>query len=148
VFVNSPFEKYLSSLFSPVKKRNNIFRMASLQTHINTAGNRHKQNSWFCKEIREDNFRCWWRRVHEDASQGMYMSKITTLVVIGADCTVSCKSNHHTITTTTALSKQGLSTKGIRKYFGSHNFVSYIIRYRKSQVIVELLYFCMYIYHI
>ena len=42
----------------------------------NTAGNRHKQNSWFCKEICEDNFRFWWRRVHEDASQGMYMSKI------------------------------------------------------------------------
>jgi uncharacterized membrane protein len=41
-----------------------------------TAGNRHKQNSWFCKEIREDNFRFWWRRVHEDASQGMHMSKI------------------------------------------------------------------------
>ena len=41
-----------------------------------TAGNRHKQNSWFCKEIREDNFRFWWRIVHEDASQGMYMSKI------------------------------------------------------------------------
>ena len=41
-----------------------------------TAGNRHKQNSWFCKEIREDNFRFWWRRVHEDASQGMYISKI------------------------------------------------------------------------
>ena len=41
-----------------------------------TAGNRHKQNSWFCKEIREDNFRFWWRRVHENASQGMYMSKI------------------------------------------------------------------------
>ena len=41
-----------------------------------TAGNWHKQNSWFCKEIREDNFRFWWRRVHEDASQGMYMSKI------------------------------------------------------------------------
>jgi hypothetical protein len=41
-----------------------------------TAGNRHKQNSWFCKEIRENNFRFWWRRVHEDASQGMYMSKI------------------------------------------------------------------------
>jgi hypothetical protein len=38
---------------------------------------------------------------------------------------------HHTITTTTALSKQGLSTKGIRKYFGSHNFVSYIIRCRE-----------------
>ena len=44
--------------------------------HVYTAGNRHKQNSWFCKEIREDNFRFWWRRVHEDASQGMYMSKI------------------------------------------------------------------------
>ena len=41
-----------------------------------TTGNRHKQNSWFCKEIREDNFRFWWRGVHEDASQGMYMSKI------------------------------------------------------------------------
>ena len=47
----------------------------TLCSHI-TAGNRHKQNSWFCKEIREDNFRCWWRRVHKDASQGMYMSKI------------------------------------------------------------------------
>ena len=35
-----------------------------------TAGNPHKQNSRFCKEIREDNFRFWWRRVHEDASQG------------------------------------------------------------------------------
>jgi hypothetical protein len=44
-------------------------------SYRNTAGNRHKQNSWFCKEIREDNFRFWWRRVHEDASQGMYMSK-------------------------------------------------------------------------
>ena len=41
-----------------------------------TAGNRHKKNSRFCKEIREDNFLFWWRRVHEDASQGMYMSKI------------------------------------------------------------------------
>jgi hypothetical protein len=47
----------------------NIFAMI-------TAGNRHKQNSRFCKEIREDNFRFWWRRVPEDASQGMYMSKI------------------------------------------------------------------------
>ena len=28
---------------------------------IITAGNRHKQNSRFCKEIREDNFRFWWR---------------------------------------------------------------------------------------
>jgi hypothetical protein len=43
---------------------------------IHTAGNRHKQNSQFCKEIREDKFRFWWRRVHKDASQGMYMSKI------------------------------------------------------------------------
>ena len=47
---------------------------------ICTAGNRHKQNSWFCKEIREDNFLFWWRRVHEDASQGMYMSKIEIFV--------------------------------------------------------------------
>jgi hypothetical protein len=47
-----------------------------IYSHFNTAGNRHKQNSWFCKEIREDNFRFRWRRVHEDASQGMYMSKI------------------------------------------------------------------------
>jgi hypothetical protein len=44
--------------------------------NIDTAGNRHKQNSRFCKEIREDNFRFWWRGVPEDASQGMYMSKI------------------------------------------------------------------------
>jgi hypothetical protein len=28
--------------------------------------------------------------------------KLTTLVVIGTDCTDSCKSNYHTITTTTA----------------------------------------------
>ena len=41
-----------------------------------TVGNQHKQNSRFCKEIREDNFLFLWRRVHEDASQGMYMSKI------------------------------------------------------------------------
>ena len=41
--------------------------------HTYTAGNRHKQNSWFCKEIREDNFRFWWSRVQEDASQGMYV---------------------------------------------------------------------------
>ena len=44
--------------------------------------NRHKQNSRFCKEIREDNFRFWWRRVHEDASQGMYMSKIEICFLI------------------------------------------------------------------
>jgi hypothetical protein len=36
---------------------------------IDTAGNRHKQNSRFCKEIREYNFRFWWRRVHEDADE-------------------------------------------------------------------------------
>ena len=49
-------------------------------TSIYTAGNRHKQNSWFCKEIREDNFRFWLRRVHEDALQGMYMSKIEIFI--------------------------------------------------------------------
>ena len=52
-----------------------LFVNCSRASTYNTAGNRHKQNSWFCKEIREDNFRFWWRRVHEDASQGMYMSK-------------------------------------------------------------------------
>jgi hypothetical protein len=30
---------------------------AEYENTISTAGNRHKQNSWFCKEIREDNFR-------------------------------------------------------------------------------------------
>ena len=57
---------------SPITAQN----MNRYDFRIDTAGNRHKQNSWFCKEIREDNFRFWWRRVHEDASQGMYMSKI------------------------------------------------------------------------
>ena len=53
-----------------------------------TAGNRHKQNSWFCKEIREDNFRFWWRRVHEDASQGMYMSKIESFFLLLEYCKI------------------------------------------------------------
>jgi hypothetical protein len=52
------------------------FLQFKLNIYLFTAGNWHKQNSRFCKEIREDNFRFWWRRVHEDASQGMYMSKI------------------------------------------------------------------------
>ena len=52
-----------------------FFLHISRESNNITAGNRHKQNSRFCKEIREDNFRFWWRRVHEDASQGMYMSK-------------------------------------------------------------------------
>ena len=53
-----------------------LLKQSTINQKTNTTGNRHKQNSWFCKEIREDNFRFWWRRVHEDASQGMYMSKI------------------------------------------------------------------------
>ena len=61
------------------KKIIDILQMSESLYRIRTAGNRHKQNSWFCKEIREDNFRVWWRRVHEDASQGMYMSKIEIL---------------------------------------------------------------------
>ena len=44
--------------------------------YLYTAGNRNKQNSWFCKEMREDNFRILRRKVHEEASLGMYMSKI------------------------------------------------------------------------
>jgi hypothetical protein len=55
------------------------FLQFKLNIYLFTAGNWHKQNSRFCKEIREDNFRFWWRRVHEDASQGMYMSKIEIL---------------------------------------------------------------------
>ena len=51
-------------------------RRVTFNINDNTAGNRHKQNSRFCKEIHEDNFRFWWRRVHKDPSQGMYMSKI------------------------------------------------------------------------
>ena len=62
-------------ILRPEKKRLNNLIWSAFVTYI-TAGNRHKQNSWFCKEIREDNFRFWWRRVPEDASQGMYMSKI------------------------------------------------------------------------
>jgi hypothetical protein len=58
------------------KYLNQKFHDICLSYYFNTAGNRHKQNSWFCKEIREDNFRFWWRIVHEDASQGIYMSKI------------------------------------------------------------------------
>jgi GrpB-like predicted nucleotidyltransferase (UPF0157 family) len=54
-------------------RRERVFRDRSnsmdYMTDMDTAGNRHKQNSWFCKEIREDNFRFWWRRVHEDASE-------------------------------------------------------------------------------
>jgi hypothetical protein len=56
--------------------RHVVFVVIAVTTISFTAGNRHKQNSRFYKEIREDNFRFWWRRVHEDASQGMYMSKI------------------------------------------------------------------------
>jgi hypothetical protein len=65
-----------------------IFICSIIIVEKNTAGNRHKQNSWFCKEIREDNFRCWWRRVHEDASQGMYMSKIEMYVWLY--CCINC----------------------------------------------------------
>ena len=65
---NSGNEKQWTSFFS-------LYR-TYVSLYYNTVGNRHKQNSRFCKELREDNFRFWWRRVHEDASQGMYMSKI------------------------------------------------------------------------
>ena len=57
--------------------KNNMSYMKLLNpTTVVTVGNPHRENSRFCKEIREDNFRFWWRRVHEDASQGMYMSNI------------------------------------------------------------------------
>ena len=60
-------DKTLSKLFTGLHEIKLFFNLCL----FNTAGNRHKQNRWFCKEIREDNFRFWWRRVHEDASQGM-----------------------------------------------------------------------------
>jgi hypothetical protein len=59
-----------------------------------TAGNPHKQNSRFCKEIREDNFRFWWRRIHEDASQGMYMSKTAQKGVKGSPGTLTIRFYH------------------------------------------------------
>jgi len=64
------FEKFLT------KENNRKFVDLSDKISCYTAGNWHKQNNRFCKEICEDNFRFWWRRVPEDASQGMYMSKI------------------------------------------------------------------------
>ena len=57
--------------------KNNMSYMKLLNpTTVVTVGNPHRENSRFCKEIREDNFRFWWRGVHENTSQGMYMSKI------------------------------------------------------------------------
>jgi hypothetical protein len=58
---------------TPESKNFNITVISMTTASYYTAGNPHMQNSWFCKEIREDNFRFWWRRVHEDASQGMYI---------------------------------------------------------------------------
>ena len=74
--INVPFVSDYFVLISQHNLSVFSFRGVKNQKCIYTAGNRHKQNSRFCKEIREDNFRFWWRRVHEDASQGMYMSKI------------------------------------------------------------------------
>ena len=74
--INVPFGSDYFVLISQHNLSVFSFRGLKNQKCIYTAGNRHKQNSRFCKEIREDNFRFWWRRVHEDASQGMYMSKI------------------------------------------------------------------------
>jgi hypothetical protein len=61
-----PFPVLLILMMQPIGK-------TQLKLLYSTAGNRHKQNSRFCNEIREDNFRFWWRRVHKDASQGMYI---------------------------------------------------------------------------
>ena len=80
--IKKSLSKHTKSKNTSCKVNNSfMFKFVLLKPSLLTAGNRHKQNSWFCKEIREDNFRFWWRRVHEDASQGMmYMSKIEILV--------------------------------------------------------------------
>ena len=69
-------EETVSLVLPSVQNKFDVMKYIRWERSYNTAGNRHKQNSWFCKEIREDNFRFWWRRVHEDASPDMYMSKI------------------------------------------------------------------------
>ena len=50
-------------------------------TTVVTVGNPHRQNSRFCKGIREDNFRFWWRGVHEEALQGMQGMYISIIVI-------------------------------------------------------------------
>jgi len=48
------------------------------------------------------------------------ISGIRTLVVIGTDCTGSCKSNYHTITTTTATIQEA---RMLKHDFGNDNYL-------------------------
>jgi hypothetical protein len=48
----------------------------------------------------------WQTLSHNVVSSSWTRFKLTTSVVIGTDCTGSCKSNYHTITTTTAHHKE------------------------------------------
>jgi hypothetical protein len=62
---------------------------------------------------------------------------LTTLVVICTDCTGSCKSNYHTITTTTAPTKEWI-TKMVIKQLGqiSRSFSSYFFLYSGNSIFV------------
>jgi hypothetical protein len=69
------------------------------------------ENLLFLKEVIEDMKSLTERALHlTDILQFYYrdlpnsLKLFTTLVVIGIDCTGNCKSNYHTITTTTAPS--------------------------------------------
>ena len=62
---------------------------------------------------------------------------LTTLVVICTDCTGRCKSNYHTITTTTAPTKERI-TKMVIKQLGqiSRSFSSYFFLYSGNRTIL------------
>ena len=55
-------------------------------------------------------------------------AKLTMLVVIGTDCIVSCKSNYHMITTTTA------PTFGISYLYSDHMICAHLYKYLEISV--------------
>jgi hypothetical protein len=48
-------------------------------------------------------YKCYEKYVHRGKKVQLLVFELTMLVVIGTDCTGSCKSNYHMITTRTAL---------------------------------------------
>jgi hypothetical protein len=92
VFISFMFKSVnlsiLQNTINKTSKSPHAFAMCSIRTDLKQENEKidsHKHNSRFCKEIREDNFRFLWRRVHEDASQGMYMSKIEMFLFNGLE---------------------------------------------------------------